>query len=54
MFGRLGRRLKDNIKIKFGGIISEYLSGRTKKLKEGYVRGIASGAMGTGSFPGVK
>jgi len=35
----MGRRLKDNIKIKFEGISSEHMNGRTKKLKEIYVQG---------------
>jgi hypothetical protein len=46
----VGRRLKDNIKIKFGGIGSEYMNGRsseymngsTKPFREDYVRGMLS------------
>jgi len=41
-FGRLGRRLKDNIKKKIGGIISEYVNGHTRKLREDFVRGMLS------------
>jgi hypothetical protein len=36
--GSLGRGLKDNINIGFGGINSEYMNGSTIKLREAYVR----------------